>query len=123
MKKKTGILYDNVILTRLDINPIGEIKLTSRLNNIYVRGTINFINEQVIIGESEKMNVFMKLLEQMPELYVKNCSMSHHFMQNEYHIYKFLEHNNIIMNFIDIPLDYNSPLYANGLMRFDFSFI
>jgi hypothetical protein len=68
------------------------------------------------------MNVFSKLLEEMPELYIKNCNMNHHFLQNEYHIYKFLEHNNSNIIFIDIPLSFDSSINSNGLMRFDFSF-
>jgi len=120
---KMNILYDNIILTRLDINPIAEIKLLDRLNNISGKIFNNFMYEQVILGPSDKMNIFIKLLKQMPELYIKNCNMEHHFMQNEYHICKFLEHNNMNIDFIDIPLSYNSSIYPNGLMRFDFSFI
>lgn len=117
-----NIIYDNIILTRLDIDPISEIKIIHKFENISVRGTHNYINEQVIFGPSNKMNIFIKLVEQMPELYIINCNMEHHFMQNEYHLYKFLEQNNINLDFMDIPLAYHH-MNPNGLKRFDFSFI
>jgi len=119
-EQKTNTKYDNVIFTRLDINPQDKIQFHSPLENISASGSYNYIFEQIIVGPSDKMNIFMKLLEQIPDLYVKNCTMEHHFMQNEYHLYKFLEQNNIPVDFIDISL--NRSVMLNGLTRFNFSF-
>jgi hypothetical protein len=120
-EKKTGIQYDNVILTRLDINPISTIEFPTRLSRMCVRGSSYFINEQLIAGPSDTMNVFLHLLEDMPKIYEDNCNMQHHFMQNEYHICIFLRKHGIVTQSIDIPLGYHIE-HSNGLIRFNFSF-
>jgi hypothetical protein len=121
-EKKTGIYYDNVILTRLDINPISKIIFPNKLSDICVRGDHVFIHEQLIVGPSNKMNVFINLIDQLPGIYEKYSNMHHHFMQNEYHIARFLENNGVVVKSIDIPLGYHIQ-HSNGLSRFNFSFI
>jgi hypothetical protein len=121
---RIGFIYDNVILTRLDINPISEIKLDKKYNTIAARGGHGFINEQLLIGSSNLMNIFINLLKEMPMIHKEFCNIEHHYMQNEYHLFKFLEYHNIPLEFIDIPLKYhNDQEGPNGLKRFDKSFI
>jgi len=112
--------YDTVILTRLDINPIDTLTL-STVDTITAQGQPGYINEQVLYGPSSHMNVFTKLMDQMPSIYVKHCCMEHHFMQNEHHMYTFLEQNGMSLDYKNIPLSYHTAI-PNGLMRFPFSF-
>jgi len=112
--------YDTVILTRLDINPIDTLVL-HKPSRISAQGQPNYINEQILYGPSSDMNVFTKLLDQMPDIYANHCSMEHHFMQNEHHMYKFLEKNGIPLDYVTMPLSYHAYI-PNGLMRFTFSF-
>jgi hypothetical protein len=112
--------YDTVILTRLDINPIDTLVL-HKPNRISAQGQPNYIHEQILYGPSSDMNVFTKLLDQMPEIYATHCTMEHHFMQNEHHLYTFLEKNGKSLAYVNMPLSYHSEI-PNGLMRFTFSF-
>jgi hypothetical protein len=88
--------YDTVILTRLDIDPTDALVL-SMPPRISAQGQPHYIHEQIIYGPSSDMNVFTKLLDQMPDIYTNHCSMEHHFMQNEHHMYTFLEKNGILL--------------------------
>jgi hypothetical protein len=111
--------YDNVILTRLDINPMTNIVFAEKLTDMNVRGQPTFINEQLIAGPSSLMNVFLTLLSDMNEIYEKHCDFENHWMRNEYHIAKFFEKHKIIVKCIDIPLGYHIQ-HSNGLKRFNF---
>jgi hypothetical protein len=116
-EKRMNMQYDNVILTRLDINPMRNIEFPLKLNNIEVMGEPSFIREQLIVGSSSLMNIFLHLLEDMPGIYEKFCNIENHWMRNEYHISKFFEKHNIKVKIINIPLGYHIQ-HSNGLMRF-----
>ena len=118
-EKRMNMQYDNVILTRLDINPMTNIEFPLKLTDINVRGDASFIYEQLIAGSSSLMNVFLNLLGDMNEIYEKHCDIDNHWMRNEYHIAKFFEKHKIIVKSINIPLGYHIQ-HSNGLTRFNF---
>jgi len=122
-EKYNNFKYDNIFFTRLDINPTKEIIINHKLTNILARSYHNWISEQLIIGPSETMDIFIKTFEVIPKLHIQYCNTEHHFMQNEYFISLFLQKNNIEVEFYDVPLSYNVAETPNGLKRFNFSYI
>jgi hypothetical protein len=119
----TNIKYDNVILTRLDINILSEIKFDLPLSFMKAMfWSKEAIAEQIIAGPSDMMNHICSFFENAPDLYLRYCDkIEHSFMQNEFFLYQHLLIKGAIIKHYMYPLDYTNS--QNGLLRFDKDFV
>jgi len=127
MKKKfeecNGFQYDNVIITRLDINIFKPMTIVAKIPDIILAKELSFeaIYEQVILTSSTVMDTLANFHDESVELYDKHVNTPHPFMQNEYFIRLFIKKHGIKVSHCDFPLDY-SPC-RNGLSRFDVDYV
>ena len=118
-----GFKYDNVIITRLDINIFKPITIVTKIPDIIIAKEMSFdaIYEQIILTSSPVMDTLAKFHDESVELYKKHIKPNHPFMQNEYFIRLFIKKHGISISHCDFPMDY-SP-HRNGLSRFDTDYV
>jgi hypothetical protein len=122
-EEENGFKYDNVIITRLDINIFKPMTIVEKIPDIIIVKVMSFeaIYEQLILSSSNVMDIFSKFHNESVELYKKHIKPNHPFMQNEYFMSLFTKKHDIKINHCDFPLDY-SPSH-NGLSRFDTDYV
>jgi hypothetical protein len=120
---ENGFIYDNVIMTRLDVNLLGQVQFLNPLSELRAKilGQGVSIFEQIVAGPSSSIDKLMTYIDNAPEYYSKYCNTNIHFMQNERFIYTHLENNGVAIKNFDYPLDYSHS--RNGLSRFNKSFV
>jgi len=127
MKKKfeeeNGFKYDNVIITRLDINIFKPMTIVEKIPDIIIAKEMSFeaIFEQVIMASSSVMDILAKFHDETIELYNKYIKPNHPFMQNEYFMKLFIKKHGITISHCDFPLDYSPN--RNGLSRFNVDYV
>jgi len=127
MKKEfeecNGFKYDNVIITRLDINIFKPITIVAKIPDIIIAKEMSFeaLYEQIILTSSHVMDTLANFHDESVELYNKHIKPNHPFMQNEYFMTLFIKKHGIEINHCDFPMDY-SP-HRNGLSRFDTDYV
>jgi hypothetical protein len=127
MKKEfeecNGFKYDNVIITRLDINIFKPMTIVAKIPDIILAKELSFeaIYEEVILTSSTVMDTLANFHDESVELYKKHVKPNHPFMQNEYFIRLFIKKHDIKVSHCDFPLDYSSGL--NGLSRFNVDYV
>ena len=127
MKKKfeedNQFKYDNVIITRLDINIFKPMTIVTKIPDIIIAREMSFecIFEQIILTSSTMMDTMANFHIEAVELYKKHIKPNHPFMQNEYFITLFIKKNGIKISHCDFPLDYSSS--RNGLSRFNVDYV
>jgi len=73
---ENNFVYDNVILTRLDINLLGPIRIPTKLPCVYAKIlSRTAIFEQVIAGPSSDIDILSSFFEATPELYINYCKV------------------------------------------------
>jgi hypothetical protein len=122
-ENKNGFVYDNVIMTRLDINMLGAIRFSSKLTCINAKIlTPEFsIFEQVISGPSEQMDNIATMFDCVCDYYEKYCSPRLNFFSNEFFMHLHLSKSGLQIINYEYPLDYSNS--RNGLSRFNKTFI
>jgi hypothetical protein len=120
---ENGFIYDNVIMTRLDINILGDIKFSSKLACINAKIlTPKFsIFEQIISGPSEQMDSIMTMFDNACKYYETYCHDRLDFLTNEFFMHRHLSNCGLLIINYNYPLDYTNS--RNGLSRFNKSFI
>jgi len=127
MKKKfeeeNGFKYDNVIITRLDINIFKQMSIVQKIPEIIIAKEMSFecIFEQIIMTSSSVMDIFAKFHDEAIELYKKHIKPNHPFMQNEYFMTLFIKKHGIEISHCDFPMDYSQS--RNGLSRFNVDYV
>jgi hypothetical protein len=127
MKKKfeeeNGFKYDNVIITRLDINIFKPMSIVQKIPEIIIVKEMSFecIFEQIIMTSSSVMDIFAKFHDEAIELYKKHIKPNHPFMQNEYFMTLFIKKHGIEISHCDFPMDYSQS--RNGLSRFNVDYV
>jgi hypothetical protein len=127
MKKKfeeeNGFKYDNVIITRLDINIFKSMSIIQKIPDIIIAKEMSFecIFEQIIMTSSSVMDIFAKFHDEAIELYKKHIKPNHPFMQNEYFMTLFIKKHGIEISHCDFPMDYSQS--RNGLSRFNVDYV
>jgi hypothetical protein len=127
MKKKfeeeNGFKYDNVIITRLDINIFKPMSIVQKIPEIIIAKEMSFecIFEQIIMTSSSVMDIFAKFHDEAIELYKKHLKPNHPFMQNEYFMTLFIKKHGIEISHCDFPMDYSQS--RNGLSRFNVDYV
>jgi hypothetical protein len=112
-------------MTRLDIDPTEEIKISAPLTTIFAKLADHpmlsggCIHEQLLIGKSELMDVFKDIYPEIFNLIRDNCSYDNHYKKNELYISLFLKSKGINVTHFDMPLSYYKN--NNGLASCDFS--
>jgi len=122
-ENQNGFIYDNVIMTRLDINISDIIHFSSKLTCINAKIlTPEFsIFEQVISGPSEQMDSIITMFDSACKYYETYCGKRLNFSTNEFFMYLHLSKCGLQIINYDYPLDYTNS--RNGLSRFNKSFI
>jgi hypothetical protein len=122
-EKKMGFLYDNIILVRLDLNLLQEVKFTEKLSTIKIRQwSKNYmICDQIMAGPSSMIDVIKNMYDNATELHLKYCCPEHHFMQVEYILCIYLLQNQVVLDDYDYPCFWERC--TNGLNRFDKDFV
>jgi hypothetical protein len=122
-EKQNGFVYDNVIMTRLDINILGPIRFLSKLTCINAKIlTPGFsIFEQVISGPSKQMDNIATIFSNACDYYETYCSPRLNFLCNEFFMYLHLSKEGLQIKNYEYPLDYTNS--RNGLSRFNKTFI
>jgi hypothetical protein len=124
-EKENNFKYDNVIMTRLDIDPVEDIIISAPLTNIFAKLAEHpmlqggCIHEQILIGKSELMDVFKDIYPEIFNLIKEHCSYDNHYKKNELYISLFLKSKGIDVEHFDMPLSYYKN--NNGLCQCDFS--
>jgi hypothetical protein len=115
--------YDNVIITRLDINIFKPMSIVEKIPDIIIAKEMSFeaIYEQIIMTSSSVMDILAEFHDEVVELYKKHIKPIHPFMQNEYFITLFIKKHEIKISHCDFPLDYSSS--RNGLSRFNADYV
>ena len=127
LKKKfeecNGFKYDNVIITRLDINIFKPMTIVTKIPDIIIAREMSFeaIYEQIILTSSDVMDTLANFHDESVGLYKKYIQHHHPFMQNEYFMRLFMKKHGIEISHCDFPLDYSNS--RNGLSRFDTDYI
>jgi len=122
-ENQNGFVYDNVIMTRLDINILGSIRFSSKLTCINAKIlTPGFsIFEQIISGPSEQMDSIMTMFDCACNYYETYCGPTLNFLTNEFFMHLHLSKCSLQIKNYDYPLDYTNS--RNGLSRFNKTFI
>jgi len=122
-ENQNGFVYDNVIMTRLDINILGPIRFLSKLTCINAKIlTPGFsIFEQVISGPSKQMDNIATIFSNACDYYETYCSPRLNFLCNEFFMYLHLSKEGLQIKNYEYPLDYTNS--RNGLSRFNKTFI
>jgi len=122
-EEENGFKYDNIIITRLDINIFKPMTIVQKIPDIIIAREMSFeaIYEQIIMTSSSVMDILAKFHDEVVELYKKHIKPNHPFMQNEYFITLFIKKNGINISHCDFPLDYSPS--RNGLSRFNVDYV
>ena len=120
---KNGFVYDNVIMTRLDINILGPIRFSSKLTCINAKIlTPGFsIFEQIISGPSQQMDKIATMFDNACNYYETYCDSRLNFLTNEFFMYLHLSKSGLQITNYEYPLDYTNS--RNGISRFNKPFI
>jgi len=127
MKKKfeeeNGFKYDNVIITRLDINIFKPMSIVQKIPDIIIAREMSFesIYEQIILTSSTVMDTLANFHVEAVELYKKHIKPNHPFMQNEYFMTLFIKKQGITISHCDFPMDYSNS--RNGLSIFNADYV
>jgi hypothetical protein len=122
-EKANNFTYDAVIISRIDINILGLVKVPEPPLSILVKILSPNVSifEQIIIGRSSDIDALLTMFESAPELYIKHCDTNIYFMQNERFTFMHLKNNDVFVRHMNFPLDYSHN--RNGLSRFNKSFV
>lgn len=109
-ENQNGFVYDNVIMTRLDINMLGPISFSSKLTciNAKILAPEFSIFEQVISGPSKQMDTIMTMFDYACDYYERYCDPRLNFLTNEFFMYLHLFKSGLQIINYDYPLDYKS---------------
>jgi len=120
---ENGFIYDNVIMTRLDVNLLGKVQFLNPLSELQAKilGQGVSIFEQIVAGPSSSIDKLTTYIDKAPEYYSKSCNTNIHFMQNERFVYMHLANSGVAIKNYNYPLDYSHS--RNGLSRFNKSFV
>ncbi len=118
-----GFQYDNVVITRLDINIFKAMTVVEKIPDIIVAKEMSSecIFEQIILTSSTTMDILSKFHDEAVDMYKKYAKPHHPFMQNEYFLTMFIKKHGINICHCDFPMDYAPN--RNGLSRFNVDYV
>ena len=122
-ENENNFVYDNVIITRLDINIHKPLIFEKRLDAILAKNLCRDFSvfDQIISGPSPLINNIGTFFYTATDLYLRHCNSNTHFYANERFVYLHLKNMGIQTQNFDYPLDYTHS--RNGICRFNKAFI
>lgn len=115
-ERMTGVAYDVVILTRLDVNIVRPLQISNHPRALMARAQgPERIYEQLVFGPPAHVDVIGDFFAAAPNLYAELCDDAHPLMMNEYFLPVFLRRRGVPIEHADVPLDFAAQ--SNGLYR------